>query len=57
MNKLFEDCKNHSLAFLNRDRYRDINRKEYILEVYRCVECGAGQFIYIPKEEYELPAL
>jgi hypothetical protein len=41
----------HNFVFINRLRYRNADRKEYVMEVYRC-ECGAGHFIKTPAELY-----
>lgn len=40
------------MMFVNRDGWRDQDRNEYILDVYKC-ECGAGKFIKTHEELFK----
>ena len=55
MKELIDTCTSHNYVYLNRERYRSENKKEFILEIYCCVDCGTGMSVYIPKEEFETP--
>lgn len=39
----------HDWIYLTSRNYRDEDRKEYVIEFYKC-ECGAGRRMYVPVE-------
>jgi hypothetical protein len=43
----------HDWVFDYRDRYRDEDGREFIIEIYKC-ECGAGHRETIPIEAWSL---